>query len=185
MENAIKQLDEMKIKYHSIQPIRDKNGISLYRVICDDKTYVLKYFASEADRREIGNYQILQSLGIRTMEMVFHSEKSVLLEDIEGIDTYRLGVEADLNDIDVAAGVVRWYRQLHQSGEAFVRVHGDDLYDENDIISLENIEIIKTKTSTQSNPVWAEIEENLDVILSIVKAAKRTLTYNVFIIQTW
>jgi len=114
------------------------------------------------------------------MEMVFHSEKSVLLEDIEGSDIYRLGVEADLNDIGVAAGVARWYRQLHQSGEAFVRVHGDDLYDENDIISLENIEIIKTKTSTQSNPVWAEIEENLDVILSIVKAAKRTLTYNDF-----
>jgi len=55
------ELSKMNIKYDYITEFRSKDGIFVYRVVCGDKSYVLKYFMNDSDRREIENYYILNS----------------------------------------------------------------------------------------------------------------------------
>jgi hypothetical protein len=55
----------MNIEYDYFSEIRSKDGIFVYRIVHGGKSYVLKYFMNDSDRREIENYRILNSLGIR------------------------------------------------------------------------------------------------------------------------
>ena len=54
------------------------------------------------------------------------------------------------------------------------------LYDENDLLTFENIEKIKLETNSSELPVWKLIESNFDIIEKLLNKAKRTLTYNDF-----
>ena len=58
MDCVIANLEKMQTKYTDIQQIRDKDGISLYRVICENNVYILKYFDNEEYCREIQRFEI-------------------------------------------------------------------------------------------------------------------------------
>jgi len=180
MDCVVANLEKMQIKYTDIQQIRDKDGISLHRVICENSVYILKYFDNKEYRREIQNYEILKSLNIPTIRIIANTDVCLLMEDIESSNFYRLGIKADLSDADVAVEIAKWYKLLHNKGSAFISLNGDSFYDENDVITPENIALIKTKTKTESNSVWLDIDNNIDAIHSLIKKTKRTLTYNDF-----
>jgi 2-polyprenyl-3-methyl-5-hydroxy-6-metoxy-1,4-benzoquinol methylase len=174
------QLNKMNVKCDSITAICSKDGVSVYRVACYDKSYVLKYFANESDRREIENYRILKSLEIPVLQIIAHTDYALLMEDIEQSDIYRLGITDDLNDTVVAKQIAKWYKQLHSKGQAFVRLYKGKLYNEADLITKENIEFIKVKTLTESNPVWDVVLGNFELIKACIMNAEKTLTYNDF-----
>lgn len=170
----------MNIDYKNITQIRIKDGISLYRVQCLDCSYILKYFSYEPDRREIINYGILSSFNIPIMQIIAKTECCILMEDIEQSNFYRLGVDLDLSNTEVAKVIAKWYKQLHKNGKEYIANGKHKLYDESDIITRDNLEFIKAKTSTGQNPVWAELDENFDSIISAINNAEKTLTYNDF-----
>ena len=60
-----KELSDMNIEYDYITEILSKDGIFVYRIVHGGKSYVLKYFMNDSDRREIENYRMLNRLGIR------------------------------------------------------------------------------------------------------------------------
>ena len=175
-----KELSNMNIEYDYKTKIRSKNGISVYRVVHGDKSYVLKYFMNDPNRREIENYYILNSLGIMTIQLISSTQSALLMEDIEQSNTYRLGNIDDLNDIYVAVQIAKWYKELHSKGRHFVSSYKGSLYDETDVITKANIDFIKSKTSTESNPVWEALFHNFDFIEENIAKAERTLTYNDF-----
>ena len=174
------QLLKMGIKYDCITEIRSKDGVLVYRVVCGEKSYVIKYFENESYRREIENYNILNSLGIKTIPIIANTDCAFLMEDIEQSGTYRLGIADDINDTAVAKQIAKWYKQLHSKGKAFFRLYKGTLYDEADVITKENIEFIKVKTLTESNPVWNVVINNFELIKVRIMNAERTLTYNDF-----
>lgn len=180
MEQVKEQLKKMNMISDSITEICYKDGICLYRLRCGKDSYVLKYFESIPDRREINNYKILESLNVSTLKLISHTNCCILMEDIAESHVYRIGINEDLNDIQVAAEVAKWYKELHQKGKCFVRNYNGTLYDENDFITLENIHFIKTKTATAHNPVWDIMEKNFETMRNCVDRAERTLTYNDF-----
>lgn len=180
MDTIRAQIRTMNIDYNDLIKIRSKDGVSVYRVVCNETSYILKYFENEADRREIENYRILQKLGIPTLKIIASTDCALLMEDIEQSRTYRLGVAEDMNNIKVAIQLARWYKQLHTKGKAFVALHGKDMNDECDVITLEKLRNIAAKTNTADNPVWALIYNNFDKIKGRISNAERTLTYNDF-----
>ncbi len=180
MNNVVDQLRTMKIKYDCIDEIRSKDGVLVYRVICDESRYILKYFDKEIYRREITNYEMLQSLGVQTIHILEKTDCALLLEDIVQSNYFRLGIEQDMSDPVIATALASWYKNLHKKGEAYLASNKIDIYSENDYITLENIERISKKTNTVKNHVWDVIKEHYKQIKNQIGNLTQTITYNDF-----
>lgn len=96
-----KELDHYGLKYERVSLIREKDGVIVARVCMNSETAILKCFENADFRRELENYDILQSLDIPTIRVFGKSDRSILLEDLTVSDEYRLGMEEDLHDPEV------------------------------------------------------------------------------------
>ncbi|MBN1778039.1 MAG: phosphotransferase [Clostridiales bacterium] len=180
MEAVLEIARRLGIADAAIAEIRSKDGVAVYRVNGAGSSYILKTFEKQADRREIENYRILQSLGVRTIKLLGSTENALLMEDIEQSGTLRLGRENDMDSPAVAARLAEWYRRLHDRGKAYVAAHGQGMYDETDCITLDNMESAAEKTGTADHPVWVLLRENFGVVKAKIASFERTLTYNDF-----
>lgn len=171
---------ELGIANGSIAEIQAKDGVFVYRVTDLDASYILKYFAKEADRREILNYEILRSLGIPTLKIISSTNSALLMEDISQSETLRLGRPEDMHHPALAQQLAAWYKTLHREGKAYVKAYGENLYDEADVITPENMEYVAKKTGTGNRPVWALLHRNFNAVVSVIASIERTLTYNDF-----
>ena len=160
--------------------IRAKAGISLYRVKSESKSFVLKVFEKQEDAREIENYRILSSLGIPTLPLLGVTQNALLLPDVEASSEYRIGMENDLSDPQIARAIAKWYRELHTKGRSFLADNRIPMYDESDLITLTNLELVAEKTDTKDRDLWKVIREHFNMIRSRIDALPRTLTYNDF-----
>jgi hypothetical protein len=160
--------------------VREKDGVAVYRVIDHDSAYILKTYEKEADRREIDNYRILQTLGIRTLNVVASADSALLMEDVEQSETLRLAREDDMQNPGVAARLAGWYKQLHERGKAFVAAHGSGMYDETGVITPENMDAVSVKTNTAGYPAWELLRGNFGAVSQKIASVGRTLTYNDF-----
>ena len=177
----LQMLGISKAKVTDIEEIRNKAGIYLYRIEYDNNFYVLKYFENEDYRREIENYRVLKWLEVPTVKVIGFTDKSILLEDINKSDEYRLGVKEDLSDTERAKVLAKWYIKLHEQGARYIASgQGKSFYRETDCITTENIEMVKRNTNTEDNEVWNLILSNFDLIIDKISSGEETLTYNDF-----
>lgn len=160
--------------------IRSKEGVIVARVPWDNGTAVLKCFENTAFRREIQNYDILQSCGIPTITVLGKSDRSILLEDIDSSDTYRLGMEQDLNDPSVIKAIAKWYKTLHTNGRPYVQQYGTGMYEEWDCFTIENIEAIRDRFELADSEGLKDIMDHYGELRKRIDAAPRTLAYNDF-----
>jgi len=174
---AESELQHMDITHTALSMLRNKDGVSVWRVEADKNSYVIKCFDKAEHRREMTNYQVLTSLGIPTLKVIAYTDFSIVLEDIER-SKYRLGVAEDMNSPQAMALVGAWYKTLHENGRKYASEHS--LYDECDCLTLENISKIKEHTGTSDLQVWVVIEKNFDALKSVAMKLPRTLTYNDF-----
>lgn len=183
LEEIYKELVKLGLPYRTninLQEIQNKDGIYLFRVVYENKYYILKYFLNEEYTREIKYYSILKELNIPTIQVFSYTDKALLLEDLERSQKYRLGVASDLSDIELAKALAAWYINLHNKGAKYISEKGSSFYRETDIITKENIDLIRCKSNTEENKVWDLILDNFDLILSKIKSLEETLTYNDF-----
>lgn len=167
-------------KINDFSEIRNQKGVHLYRMKYDDRHLVVKYFEKDEFKREIEYYSILKSLNIPTIEVIGYTESILLLEDLDRSLNYRLGVESDLSDIQVAKSLASWYQNLHHEGSKFLINNIKKFYEEIDYITKENIEFVMDKTDTRDNQVWKILIDNLDLILLETNKFEETFTYNDF-----
>lgn len=176
---AEKELSRFGIRFSEIQELQAKDGVFVYR-IKGEKPCVLKCFEKDEHKREIKNYRLLQSLGIKTVKVIDCSQNAFLMEDITVRPDYRLATRADMDDPDIMRGLAKWYRELHIKGRAYVRDFGTELFCETDDITPENLRMVKEKTQTADDPVWALIEEHYSDLRKLIDSTPKTLTYNDF-----
>lgn len=174
------ELNKLGIACDSFSVLQDKDGITISRITSDENSFVIKCFQKDEYKRELKNYQLLASLGIPTIRVIAATDSALLLEDIACSATYRLGVEEDMSDPEVAHQIAIWYKQLHSQGYGYVYQHGESMYDEADFFTLENIACIKEKTGTLNLPAWVMLEQNYAAINDLLRKARRTITYNDF-----
>ena len=158
MDYLHQELKKLGITWQNVTVLQDKDGVTVARVASGGESYVLKCFQNADYLREIQNYQILSSLGVPTIDVIASTDAALLLEDIDRSPIYRLGLAEDLSSLEVARRIAVWYRQLHSLGESYVLHYGENLYDEADFFTLENMAWIQEKTGTQAMPVWAQLE---------------------------
>lgn len=174
------QLACMGKRADSVEIIREKDGVIVARVRDGVQSCVFKGFVHENFRREIAHYCTLAALGMPTLQVLAHTDASLLLEDVETSERWRLGAESDMDSPAVAIALAAWYKRLHAVGYDYVARHGKGLYDENDVITRENLVAIQQRTHTEGLRVWSVIDQNMDALLSCIHGARRTLTYNDF-----
>lgn len=174
------ELNKMGITCDSFSILQNKDGVTVSRIVSNDKSYVIKCFQKEEHKRELENYRLLASLGIPTIQVIASTDSALLLEDIDCSANYRLGAEEDMSDPAVARQIAVWYKQLHSQGYDYVCQSGESMYDEAAFFTLENIACIKEKTGTQDSPAWVLLEQNYVAINDLLRKARRTLTYNDF-----
>lgn len=174
------ELNNLGIACDSISILQDKNGVTVARIASNEKSYVVKCFQKDEHKREMENYRLLESLGIPTILVIASTDSALLLEDIDCSPTYRLGIEEDMSDPEVARRIAVWYKLLHSRGYGYVYQSGESMYDEADFFTLENIACIKEKTRTQDAPAWKFMEQNYAAINNLLRKARRTITYNDF-----
>lgn len=185
VENSTREADsvaesELGLRNPIYSLIRAKAGISLYRIKSEGKSHVLKVFGKQEDAREIENYRILSSLGILTLPLLGAAQNAILLPDVEASGEYRLGMENDLSDSQVARAIAKWYRELHTKGRTFLSDNRIPMYDESELITLTNLELVAEKTDTKEGDLWRLIREHFTMIRNRIDALPRTLTYNDF-----
>lgn len=179
--SKIKQeLKKLNIPYSTINLVQNKDGVIVARVQSAAKSYIIKYFQNEDFKREIKNYQLIDTLNIPTVKVFGVTDSAILMEDVSLNDTFRLATKEDLDDVTIASKTAKWYKLLHTRSKDFAEGNITQLYDETDFITRDNIEFIKEKTGTQSLPVWKIIDNNFDVIASKIRSLPRVLTYNDF-----
>lgn len=176
---AEKELSRFGIQFDEIQELQAKDGVFVYRVK-GEMPCVLKCFEKDQHKREIENYRTLQSLGIKTIKIIDCDDNAFLMEDIAESSTYRLAERADTDDPEVLRVLAKWYRALHAKGRAHVRDHGARLYCETDEITPENLRMVKEKTQTADEPIWALLEESIPNLRKMIDNTPKTLTYNDF-----
>lgn len=167
----------------SIQPIRNKFGISVFRIVKGNESYVGKYFSAKQmhGRREIGHYTMLNEIGVPTLNVVAHTDSLLLMEDISASGLYRLGTEGDISDIRIAHLVGKWVNLLHTKGRHYAGLSDIPLLDNiNNDLDVEKIHIVIRKSGTEDNPFWKSLIENIENIKRTYLLLCNTITYNDF-----
>ncbi|MBQ7050589.1 MAG: phosphotransferase [Firmicutes bacterium] len=171
---------KLDLHVETAELIRSKAGVSVYRLEASGKRLILKLFADPEDRREITNYRLLGELGIPTLPVLGYTEEAILLLDVNASEKYRLGMEEDLQDMQVAKVLAKWYRRLHDTGRQYLTRNSVSLYDETDVITVENMVRAAEVTDTIDNPLWNVVKDNFDDMKKKIAKLPRTLTYNDF-----
>ena len=174
------ELNKLGIACDSFSILQDKDGVTVARIVSGEKSYVVKCFQKDEHKRELGSYQLLVSLGVPTIRVIAFTDSALLLEDIDCSPTYRLGIEEDMSDPEVARRIAVWHKLLHSRGYGYICQSGESMYDEADFFTLENIACIKEKTGTQDAPAWVLLEQNYAAINELLCKPRRTITYNDF-----
>lgn len=174
------ELNKLSIVCNTFSVLQDKDGITVARIASGGKSYVLKCFQKDEHKRELENYRLLAALDIPTIRVIASTDSALLLQDIGCSSIYRLGMQEDMSDPDVARRIAVWYKLLHSHGYGYICQHGESKYDEADFFTFENIAFIKEKTETQNAPAWVLLEQHYAAIHDQLCRARRTLTYNDF-----
>lgn len=174
------ELKEYGLSGAPYELIRAQRGIAAARVFTEAGPLILKAFSDEPSRREIENYRILNSIGVPTLRLEGATEKSLLMEDITASETIRLGRESDLHDKAVIKAIGRWYRLLHERGREYVLLHGAGMYDEWDLFTRENIEMLTGSLGGECEKPLRGFIERFDDIRDQLDSAPKTLCYNDF-----
>src|SRR5699024_2108284 len=64
--------------------------------------------------------------------------------------------------------------------EEYLKTSRINLYRETDVITYENIDMIREKSDTKDNPIWSLIFDNLSKITQAISGLKEVITYNDF-----
>jgi len=161
--------------------IREKDGVLLARAKDEaGKSWVIKTFRKPEFRREIQAYELLQSLGVRTLRWQRSGQESIALEDLNTNPHLRLANPEDMDDPSIAVNLAVWYRQLHEAGSHLNETILKSLYSEINFFNLEAFSNIAKATNSEKLHFWKFLDENYGQIQGKLNFLQPTLTYNDF-----
>ena len=177
--NKIKQdiFSANGIQIDNFQLIREKWGVHVYSCIYENNPAVVKYFENEGDRREIKNYRILNEHNIPTIKVFAYGKSSIVMKDISASKEWRLGIEEDLHDAEIAESLAHWYFNFHEKGFTVPELNA--LYSELDEITETNINMLCEKLPEVAD-TFNYILSRYDKLRKMIDMQSYTLTYNDF-----
>ena len=165
-----KQIDNFKL-------IREKWRVHVYRCKYEGNPAVVKYFENDSDKREIKNYRILNEHNIPTIKVFAYGKSSIVMEDICASDDWRLGIEEDFHDADVAKSLAHWYFNFHEKGLAIPELN--TLEHDFDKITEATLNMF-CEEMPEAADTFNYILSRYDKLRKLIDTPSYTLTYNDF-----
>ena len=153
--------------------IHKKGGTCLYRVQCDRRSVVIKWFADAPGSSEIRSYMLLEKLGVPMLPVHGEGDNAIVLEDLAVSPTWRLATEADCDCAVMGRAVAAWYRVLHEAGREWlvrVGVPPTFLRREEDGLDPEAIHAIGEKLGLSHLQVWRLCANHIEAIKQAIDA---------------
>ena len=167
----------------NVDPIREKHGNRLFRIILERSPYILKVFGDPEASREIRAYSLLEDLGVPILDVIAKTDDALLLEDLDVSEHLRLANEKDAGKAEVGVALAEWYRTLHDADSA-VRLGVDHrssfLRREIDALTPASIMEVAARIGGSDQKKWSTLAGNIDRIRNAVMDSAETLTYNDF-----
>ena len=149
------------------------------RIKVDRSCLVAKIFPGH-HYREILIYRILREAGVPTITVLSETDRSLLLEDLESSEEWRLGVAPDLSSSAAGTAIARWYRKLHESGQHPALQCPNAFPWEGEVLSGETIMDATTKLDLRNHDSVRLAIARLPDLKAAYQALPQTLTHNDF-----
>lgn len=162
--------------------LSQRHGHAIWRILTSERSYVLKWLPETDGAVEVQGYRLLRALGVPTLPLYGSTDQALLLEDLGRSDTWRLAVENDTARPRVGRAVARWYRLLHDAGEALLAkgVRLSFLTRETDELNPDVILQTGQVLGLPDFPVWDLAADHIELLKAAVGRLSGTLNYNDF-----
>jgi hypothetical protein len=166
----------------SVDVLSGRHGHMIWRIVTPQHSYILKWQPETDASVEVEGYLLLQKLGVPSLPLYGSTTHALLLEDLARSDAWRPAVQADSARAEVGRAVARWYRVLHDAGEALLS-DGDCptfLTRETDELEPHGILATGRALGVAGCPVWRLASEHIGLLKAAVGRLSVTLNYNDF-----
>ena len=191
-DNSIQQLDFASlatIKPATIQKVtilRQTKDHIVCRLTCDRGSYILKWFNVPADATELHVYALLSKVGVDTLAVYEHTDRALLLEDIQCSPRWRLADPADMGQALTGRAVAEWYRSLHCAGrEALGESNVHPTWLRSWVAEITEQSLIKAGAvfQLQAEPAWQTAIECIAALRAKYLALPQTFNYDDFAME--
>ncbi len=166
-----------------VERIHEKHGNRLYRVRCDMRSVVIKWFGDTNESTEICSYALLKELGIPTLCVLGQSHDAIAIEDLADNKDWRLATDADIELPDVGRAVAEWYLRLHEAGRERLTASTDPprfLRREEDALDADTILAIGNTLGLTHLHIWRLCANHIEPLKLAIGSQTTTFTYNDF-----
>ena len=178
----LKELGLNKTNLDEIELIHKKHGNRLYRIKFRGEYSIIKWF-KVGDDNEVKSYNLLNKLGVPTINLLGQTENALLLEDLDYSQDLRLATADVLNSCETGVAVARWYQKLHSAGEQFLSESeqiSDFLKWQIDELDSHILYNLGQHFNIQELPGWQLAIDNIEVLRDRIKSLPVTINYNDF-----
>jgi hypothetical protein len=187
MVDALEQVEfaslAAKFSPEEIILLRTTGKHSLYRLACRQSSYILKWCNSPSHCREPKIYALLQRYGISTLPVYEHTDRAIVLEDLQSSTEWRLAEPADMGRAATGVALAEWYQKLHQTGrEALIdsNLQPEGVFPWVGEITRASLEKAGAALKLDHTPAWGMAMRQVEVLKGKYLALPQTFNYNDF-----
>lgn len=179
----INELQQLGIKLANMDLIREKDGISIYRVFINDKAFILKIIDNPKYLKEIMLYKLFEKIGLNTIQTYAMTDHCILMEDISTSKFLRLGKETDMTNPKIMYALAEWYKKLHTEGVELVKCLTNDSSFTNltlELFNESNIKQLSRFLNLDDNRFFESMLSHLINLRNKILSFNETLCYQDF-----
>jgi Phosphotransferase enzyme family len=166
-----------------VELLHERHGNRLYRVVCGERSFVLKWFGENGHANAVQAYALLESCGVPTLPVHGRADNALLLEDLEASETWRLATEGDKACAETGTALADWYKLFHEKGRRFLAEADpvpEFLSREIDALNSEVVLTAGEKLGVGEKALWRLAAEHVEALAAAMRALPETFNYNDF-----
>jgi hypothetical protein len=172
-----------KFSAEKIILLRTTGSHSLYRLVCRQSSYILKWCNFPHRCSESRVYALLKQWGVPTLTVYENTGRALVLEDLHTSPDWRLAEPADMEREATGAALAVWYRRLHQAGrEALADSRWSRYKVKPWVKEIRAVSLAKAgaKFKLEQEPAWAAAIRHAPALKAKYLALPQTFNYNDF-----
>lgn len=175
---SIKQTDLLEVSV-----LRQRRTHLIISLKCRQGNYVLKWFRSSANNKEIQVYSLLELCGINTLPVYGCTERAILLEDLQSSAEWRLANDSDMKQAETGKAVANWYLDLHRAGRSALKdISGSKTFLAPwvNIITRRALQYAADVFDLKDEKVWGTVFRSFEILKAKYLKYPQTFNYNDF-----
>jgi hypothetical protein len=162
--------------------LRKKESHVVCRLELERGWFILKWFKNEP-ALEPFVYQLLDHYHVPTLPVHAHTDRSLLLEDLEHSKFWRLATTEDMSNAATGLALAKWYQCLHHAGKQILQEEGvmpSLLQPWIEKLTEDNLTAAGKILDLENKSTWAECIRSLETLKAKARGCPITLNYDDF-----